>query len=246
MYSLHILTHFYRRGLASLSCVVWIPLLKTRHLFVRLSYRYIAVHQTYMGQLLKAKTSELDGPEDSSDDEDHKELRPAEECIRACVDMDFAENYEIVHKVEIQSEHWSHQQVTLYIVITHFKSNGVWKSEAHIFVSADRAHDTYFTQRAIAGDCCVRGVHLVQHVCNIICIFICAHFMCQPSRSTSSSEASHQTRGTLTPTAPLRTSRTSLPCSPCSNSSLQVAQPPFCGKLARQGTARVPGMVLVP
>ena len=79
----------------------------------------------------------------------------------------------------------------------------------------------------MAGDCCVRGVHLVQHVCNIICIFICAHFMCQPSRSTSSSEASHQTRGTLTPTAPLRTSRTSLPCSSCSNSSLQVAQPPF-------------------
>ena len=35
--------------------------------------------------------------------------------------MDFAENSEIIQKVEVQSEHWSHQQVTLYIVITHFK-----------------------------------------------------------------------------------------------------------------------------
>lgn len=42
-----------------------------------------------------------------------------EECI--CMDMDFAENYEIVHKIEIQSEHWSHQQVTLYVVITHHR-----------------------------------------------------------------------------------------------------------------------------
>ena len=37
------------------------------------------------------------------------------------LNMDFAENYEIVHKIEIQSEHWSHQQVTLYIVIVHFR-----------------------------------------------------------------------------------------------------------------------------
>ena len=70
---------------------------------------------------------------------------------RISVDMDFAENYENVHRVEIQSEHWQHQQVTLYIVITHFRSNGIWTSEAHVFVSADRSLDTFFVQRAMAG-----------------------------------------------------------------------------------------------
>ena len=76
-----------------------------------------------------------------------------EECI--CVDMDFAENYEIVHRIEIQSEHWSHSQVTLFIVITHHleKDNpeGSSKvvSEAQIFVSEDGSHDTFFVQHAM-------------------------------------------------------------------------------------------------
>ena len=79
-----------------------------------------------------------------------------EECI--CVDMDFAENYEIVHKIEIQSEHWSHTQVTLYIVITHHQersdpddetSDIKRVSEAQIFVSEDGKHDTYFVQHAM-------------------------------------------------------------------------------------------------
>ena len=74
----------------------------------------------------------------------------AEECCM-CVDMDFAENYEVLHRVEIQSEHWNHQQVTLYIVISHFRQNGKWTSEAHVFVSADHSHDTYFVQRAMQG-----------------------------------------------------------------------------------------------
>ena len=108
-----------------------------------------------MEQLLKTLVRYLDNKANNSDDEEEEhgkesEKKVAEECI--LVDMDFAENYEIVHKVSIQSEHWCHQQVTLYIVITHFKSEGKWKSEAHVFVSADHAHDTFFTQRALAGD----------------------------------------------------------------------------------------------
>ena len=87
----------------------------------------------------------------SEDDEevDEVKLRAAEESI--VVDMDFAENYEIVHKVAIQSDHWSHQQVTLYIVIAHFKSGGKWTSEAHVFVSGDPYHDTHFVQHAVDG-----------------------------------------------------------------------------------------------
>ena len=104
-----------------------------------------------MEQLLKTRLREVGGPSDS-DSSDEEDARPArEESI--CVDMDFAENYEIVHKVEVQSEHWSHQQVTLYIVITHFKDAGSWKSEAHVFVSGDRHHDTFFVQRAMEGHC---------------------------------------------------------------------------------------------
>ena len=117
--------------------------------------RYIAVHQTYTERLLKTCVREVGNRHTISDEEsdEEPEVKSAarEECI--CVDMDFAENYEIVHKIEIQSEHWKHQQVTLYIVITHFKSNGQWKSEAHIFVSSDGSHDTYFVQRAMAGFC---------------------------------------------------------------------------------------------
>ncbi len=66
-----------------------------------------------------------------------------------CVDMDFAENYEVWHKIELQSEHWPHNQVTLYIVIAHFRQGGKWQEEAHVFVSADGAHDTFFVQHAM-------------------------------------------------------------------------------------------------
>ena len=64
-----------------------------------------------------ADLSEDDDHEEREDGRDAKLREAAEECI--VVDMDFSENYDIVHKVEIQSEHWSHQQVTLFIVITH-------------------------------------------------------------------------------------------------------------------------------
>jgi hypothetical protein len=97
-----------------------------------------------MEQLLKQKLREQP---DRSDSLEEKNVR--EESI--CVDMDFAENYEIIHSIEIQSDHWQHQQVTLYIVITHFKVKAAWTSEAHIFVSSDRSHDTFFVQRAMTG-----------------------------------------------------------------------------------------------
>jgi hypothetical protein len=102
----------------------------TKHLF-------IAVNQTHQEHLLKQKFLLLP-----------KSISPI------IVDMDFAENHEIVHKVEVQSEHWGHQQVTLYIVITHHRveqASGTFEavSEAHVFVSSDRTHDTYFVQHAL-------------------------------------------------------------------------------------------------
>ena len=106
-------------------------------------HKYIAVHQTFMEQQLKAMILKVD------DDKDEAKAAVREECI--CVDMDFAENYEVWHKIELQSEHWVHNQVTLFIVITHFREAGIWKEEAHIFVSADGSHDTYFVQRAMTA-----------------------------------------------------------------------------------------------
>jgi len=58
--------------------------------------------------VLKTRLHEVGGPSDS-DSSDEEDARPArEESI--CMDMDFAENSDIVHKVKVQSEHWSHQQ----------------------------------------------------------------------------------------------------------------------------------------
>ena len=128
-------------------------------------HRYIAVHQTYMEHLLKVRLRELsDRADDSGAESEDDEAGSADE--RISVDMDFAENYEIVHKVEIQSEHWQHQQVTLFIVITNFKSEGKWKSEAHIFVSSDRSHELA-RSRPVGGQVQVFEVVLVlhQHTC---------------------------------------------------------------------------------
>ena len=108
-------------------------------------HKRVAVHQTFQEQLLKEKLTS----------------RPEGE-TPIIVDMDFAENYEIAHKVEIQSEHWSHQQVTLYIVITHRRerledsdegAEGAEEykivSEAHVYASSDKHHDTYFVQHVM-------------------------------------------------------------------------------------------------
>ena len=49
--------------------------------------------------------------DDDKNDKAEAKAAVREECI--CVDMDFAENYEVWHKIELQSEHWVHNQVTV-------------------------------------------------------------------------------------------------------------------------------------
>jgi hypothetical protein len=70
------------------------------------------------------------------------------------LEMDFSENYEIIHRVEMQSEHWGHQQVTIFMVISHWLEEGAGqestlRSEAHVFVSSDKNHDTFFVQHVL-------------------------------------------------------------------------------------------------
>ena len=109
------------------------------------AHRRIAVHQTHQEQLLKDEL--LHFPADSTP---------------IIVDMDFAENYDIVHKVEVQSEHWNNQQATLFIVITHHRETTKAAdgdqgtpaeyrvcSEAHVYVSPDGGHDTHFVQHVM-------------------------------------------------------------------------------------------------
>jgi hypothetical protein len=97
-------------------------------------HKFVAIWQTHQEQELK--TLLLDGP-------------PEEKKI--IVDMDFAENYTIEHKVEIQSEYWVTIQVTLFIVVVHYRvaaEDGGFElvSEAHVGVSSDLHHDTHFVQ----------------------------------------------------------------------------------------------------
>jgi len=108
-------------------------------------HRRIAVHQTHQEQLLKEEL--LHFPVGSTP---------------IIVDMDFAENYDIMHKVEVQSEHWNNQQATLFIVITHHRkmikaadadeaTPAEYRvfSEAHVYVSPDGGHDTHFVQHVM-------------------------------------------------------------------------------------------------
>ena len=75
------------------------------------------------------------------------------------VGMDFAENYIIEYKVEIQSEYWVSIQLTLFIVVGHYRvaaEDGGFEllSEAYVVVSSDLRHDTYFVcpiWQAISG-----------------------------------------------------------------------------------------------
>ncbi len=76
------------------------------HILIDVFFKYIAVHQTYMEFLLKdcLAMARVSGVQEAKDDEEVqaqevKEIK--EESI--CVDMDFAENYEVLHKVELQS-----------------------------------------------------------------------------------------------------------------------------------------------
>jgi hypothetical protein len=67
------------------------------------------------------------------------------------LEMDFSENYEMIHRVEMQSEYFGHQQVTLFMVITHWLgSDGELHSEAHVFLSSDKDHDTFFVQHVLS------------------------------------------------------------------------------------------------
>jgi hypothetical protein len=150
------------------------------------AHYFISVHQTEQQRKLKTKLSSLASPvlddasesrtssvpivspvRASSSSSESSSSKPWDENHEAIiVDMDFAENYEIVHKIEIQSQHWSHQQVTLFIVIAHYRQpttpaqqrNGAAAfevvNEAHVVISSDRAHDTYFVQHFL------RGLHL--------------------------------------------------------------------------------------
>ena len=62
-------------------------------------------------------------------------------------EMDFGENYEIVFGIEVQSEHWSHAQVTLFVVIVHdLDQDGDLRSQAHVVVSSDLQHDSEAVQ----------------------------------------------------------------------------------------------------
>ena len=62
--------------------------------------------------------------------------------------MDFAENYEIVFGIEVQSEHWNHESVTLFMVIydTRHPTSLSTQTKAIVFVSSDKKHDTYAVQ----------------------------------------------------------------------------------------------------
>ena len=44
-------------------------------------------------------------------------------------DIDFAENYDIIHALEIQSAHWSHKQLTLFISINSYLLKSSWDKE---------------------------------------------------------------------------------------------------------------------
>jgi hypothetical protein len=71
------------------------------------------------------------------------------------LEMDFSENYEIIHRIEMQSEHWGHQQVTIFMVISHWleeqgDQEPTLRPEAHVFVSSDKNHDTFFVQHVLS------------------------------------------------------------------------------------------------
>jgi len=65
---------------------------------------------------------------------------------------DFAENFSTTHRVEVQSEYWNNGHVTLFIIITRrwavHTGTGEQQlfTQAHVFVSPDRTHDSHFVQ----------------------------------------------------------------------------------------------------
>ena len=58
---------------------------------------------------------------------------------------DFAENYQFLVQVEIQSYHWSKEYCTLHSLVVYFiDSNGNTQHNSLCFISDDNNHDTNF------------------------------------------------------------------------------------------------------
>ena len=67
-------------------------------------------------------------------------------------EMDFGENYEIIFGIEVQSEHWSHSQVTLFIIISHeLDEDGELLSVANVVISSDLKHGSEAVQHYFAS-----------------------------------------------------------------------------------------------
>ena len=92
----------------------------------------------------------------TSQDKSTKDLKDMilsfpDDIVPLIVDWDFSENFDVQHKDEMQSEHWHHTQVTLFIAILHYRVRGLdgsWvaKTEAHPVLSSDPDHDSHFVQ----------------------------------------------------------------------------------------------------
>ena len=55
------------------------------------------------------------------------------------VQIDFAENFSLVSQDEIQSAHWSHQQVTLFTCVAWFQHC----TRSFVIISDEMSHDKY-------------------------------------------------------------------------------------------------------
>ncbi len=59
--------------------------------------------------------------------------------------MDFAQNFEHKHTVELQSSHWHHQQTTIHPVVCYYSCPACQKlcKEELIMLSSDKTHDAF-------------------------------------------------------------------------------------------------------
>ncbi|XP_033095864.1 uncharacterized protein LOC117100325 [Anneissia japonica] len=70
----------------------------------------------------------------------------------AVIQVDFAENFAIVHQDEIQSAHWSHKQITLFTCCAHV-GDGV---QSYVIVSDEMNHGKYEVAEFL--DCIIRDL----------------------------------------------------------------------------------------
>ncbi len=86
-------------------------------------HKYMAVHQTYMAGLFGQSGRVSDVQEAKTRRYRRRKSRRSKR--RASVlTLISPENYNAWHKIELQSEHWQHNQVTLYVAIAHFRQGG--------------------------------------------------------------------------------------------------------------------------